>query len=196
VPEHPQGIHHSNTPEGEESRLAAQGRRPLPAAMELKDLMLAEPALTLATAESLTCGRVQARIGMIPGASAFFLGGITAYTIEQKVRHLGVPEEEALATNGVSCEVAEAMAVGVCHLFGSRVGIATTGYAEPDPERKISTPFAWWALAHDLGDGRMAVQSGMLEMPNADRLRAQEIAAISALNHVIRYLRSVRAAAG
>jgi nicotinamide-nucleotide amidase len=194
VPEHPQGIHHTNTPEDGESRLAAHERRPLPASMELKDLMLAEPALTLAVAESLTCGRVQARVGMIPGASTFFLGGITAYTIEQKVRHLGVPEAEALATNGVSCEVAEAMAIGACNLFGARVGVATTGYAEVDPERKISTPFAWWALAHDLGDGRMAVQSGMVEMPNADRLRAQEIAAISALNHVIRYMRSVRGA--
>ena len=32
---------------------------------ELKDLMLASPPLTLAAAESLTCGRVQARVGEI-----------------------------------------------------------------------------------------------------------------------------------
>jgi len=44
---------------------------------ELKDLMLRPPRLTLAVAESLTSGRLQARIGAISGASDFFLGGIT-----------------------------------------------------------------------------------------------------------------------
>jgi len=85
-------------------------------------------------AESLTCGRVQARIGQISGASEFFLGGITTYSLDQKVRHLGVDRAGASAVNSVSAAVAEQMARGVCALFGSELGLATTGYAEPfDP---------------------------------------------------------------
>jgi len=80
--------------------------------IELKELMLRPPRLTLAVAESLTCGRVQARIGAIPGASEFFLGGITAYSLEQKVRHLGVDRATAEPVNAVSAEVAEQMARG------------------------------------------------------------------------------------
>ena len=69
--------------------------------LELKELLLRPPRLTLAVAESVTCGRVQARIGAISGASEFFLGGITAYSLEQKVRHLGVDRAAAVAVNAV-----------------------------------------------------------------------------------------------
>ncbi len=97
---------------------------------ELKELMLKPTRRTLAVAESLTCGRVQARIGSIPGASEFFLGGLTAYSLDQKVKHLGVDRAVAAPVNSVSAAVAEQMAQGVCALFGSELGLATTGYAE------------------------------------------------------------------
>lgn len=161
--------------------------------MDLQSLLLGDPKLTLAVAESLTCGRVQARVGAISGASEFFLGGITAYSIEQKVRHLGVDEAEARALNGVSADVAEQMAVGVCHLFGSQVGLATTGYAEPYAPRQVVHPFAWWAVAHNLGENRFAVVSGMVEMPGADRNRAQDTAAMIAVGNLSRYLQQFRA---
>jgi nicotinamide-nucleotide amidase len=100
-------------------------------AQELKKLLLREPRRTLAVAESITCGHLQARIGAISGASEFFLGGITAYTLEEKVKHLGVKRAAAKAVNSVSAEVAEQMALGACALFGSDFALATTGYAEP-----------------------------------------------------------------
>ncbi len=163
---------------------------------ELRDLLLHEPRLTLSVAESLTCGRLQARIGLASGASDYFLGGITAYSLEQKVRHLGVEEATARALNSVGEDVAEQMARGACSLFGSSIALATTGYAEPFPERRVLHPFFWWALAHDLGDGRMAVQSGMVEMPGADRAKAQELATFTALNALLRYLRTLRSRQG
>lgn len=159
---------------------------------ELKDLLLGPPRLTLAVAESLTCGRVQARIGAISGASDFFLGGITAYALEQKVRHLGVERAIAEPVNAVSAEVAEQMARGVCALFGAKVGLATTGYAEPSPQWQVPCPWAWWALAHDLGDGRMALQSGLIECPGANRIAAQKAVAAAALGALVRYLRGIR----
>jgi len=160
--------------------------------LELKELMLRPHRLTLAVAESLTCGRVQARIGAIPGASEFFLGGITAYSLEQKVRHLGVDRAAAGPVNAVSEAVAEQMARGACALFGAQLGLATTGYAEPSPEWKISCPRAWWAIAHELGGGRTAVQSGLVECPGASRTAAQEAVAAAALGALMRYLKQVR----
>jgi nicotinamide-nucleotide amidase len=62
---------------------------------DLAPLFLAKPRLTLAVAESLTCGQVQAKIGTVAGASRYFLGGITAYSLAQKVRHLGVNRAHA-----------------------------------------------------------------------------------------------------
>jgi nicotinamide-nucleotide amidase len=161
---------------------------------ELKALMLASPRLTLAAAESLTSGRVQARVGEISGASNFFLGGITAYSLEQKVRHLGVDRVAAKKVNSVSAEVAEQMARGVCALFGSDLGVATTGYAEPSREDGVADPFACWALAHRrrVGGKFVAVRSGRVECPGARRIETQAIVADAVLAELLAYLREIR----
>src|SRR5688572_16674744 len=107
---------------------------------DLKELILARPRLTLSVAESMTCGQLQARIGAISGASEFFLGGLTAYTLDQKVRHLGVDRVHASRVNCVSHRVAVEMAEGCGRLFRSDLALATTGYAEPDRAHGIRTP--------------------------------------------------------
>ena len=157
---------------------------------ELKELMLQPKRRTLAVAESLTCGHVQARIGAISGASEFFLGGITAYALEQKVKHLGVDRAVAAPVNSVSAAVAEQMASGVCALFGSELGLATTGYAEPTTG--VPVPFAWWALAHELGGGRRTVRSGRLECPGLTRVQVQEKVAEAVVKVLANYLRDLR----
>ena len=68
--------------------------------------MRRRPGVWLAVAESITCGRLQARIGAISGASAFFRGGVTAYTLEGKVRLLGVDRAHAAKVGCVSRRVA------------------------------------------------------------------------------------------
>ncbi|HTQ31471.1 MAG TPA: CinA family protein [Opitutaceae bacterium] len=163
---------------------------------ELKSLLLGPPRCTLAAAESLTCGRVQARLGAISGASEFFLGGITAYALEEKVRHLGVERAAAAAVNGVSAAVAEQMARGACALFGSDLAVATTGYAEPPAPDKVGAPFAWWALAHARTGGEFVVRSGRVDGPGLARVAMQERVAERALAELAAYLRDWRAAGG
>lgn len=160
---------------------------------ELKQRMLGPPGATLAVAESLTSGHLQARIGAISGASKFFLGGITAYSLDQKVLHLGVPRAAARRVNCVSAAVAEEMARGVCGLFGSDYGVATTGYAEPAPAEGVADPFAWWAVAHRRRGRVVAIRSGRVECPGAKRTEVQAIVAAAALGEFVAYLRSLDA---
>jgi nicotinamide-nucleotide amidase len=155
---------------------------------ELKQLMLLKPRLTLAVAESLTCGRVQARVGGISGASEFFIGGITTYTLEAKVQHLGIERAAARRANSVSAAVAEQMASGACELFGSDIGVATTGYAEPSRDDGVADPFAWWALAHRRRGKFVAVRSGRVECPGASRIDAQIMVADAVVAELIAYL--------
>ncbi len=165
----------------------------LPEVLELKDLLLRPPRMTLAVAESMTCGRIQACIGAFSGASEFFIGGLTAYTLEEKVRHLGVERAAAAAANSVSAAVAEQMARGACALFGGDLAVATTGYAEPSPEWKVDAPFAWWALAHAQPGGGFLVRSGRVEGRGLARVPAQEFVAGRALAELAAYLRDWRA---
>jgi nicotinamide-nucleotide amidase len=159
---------------------------------ELKALMLRKPRLTLAVAESLTCGHVQARIGAVSGASEYFLGGLTAYSLEQKVRLLGVNRAHARRVNCVSQRVAVEMAQGACALFGADLAVATTGYAEPSRADGVKAPMAWWALCHHQRGGRGVIISGMVEMPGAQRVVAQERVALEVLNALVAYLREMR----
>jgi nicotinamide-nucleotide amidase len=163
-----------------------------PRPVELKPLMLRRPALTLAVAESLTCGHVQAQIGAVSGASEYFLGGLTAYSLEQKVKLLGVNRAHARAVDCVSQRVAVEMARGVGALFGADLALATTGYAEPDRAKDIRTPLAWWALCHRQRGGRATVISGLVEMPGMTRGQAQARVAQEVLTRLADYLREIR----
>jgi nicotinamide-nucleotide amidase len=162
------------------------------AAAELKRLLLAEPRLTLAVAESLTAGHVQARIAAVSGASNYFLGGVTAYALEQKVKLLGVNRAHAKQVDCVSQRVAVEMAQGACALFGADLAVATTGYAEPNPAAGVKAAAAWWALCHVRRGGRMVSLSGLMEIPGATRVAAQERVAAEVLGQLVAYLREFR----
>jgi len=109
---------------------------------------LTEHKETLAVAESVTSGYLQAAFSSAPQASHFFQGGITAYNLNQKVRHLGIDSLQAVANNCVSEEIAKEMAKGVVGLFSSNWGIAVTGYATSLPEDGITTLFAFYSIVY------------------------------------------------
>lgn len=89
---------------------------------------------TLAVAESLTGGLLGATCTSVPGASATFRGGVTAYATSLKVELLGVPEPLLAAQGAVSPDVAAAMAAGARDRLGATYGLALTGVAGPDPQ--------------------------------------------------------------
>ena len=111
--------------------------------------MLMKSGDTIAVAESVTGGLLQATFSQTPDASQFFQGGITAYNLGQKARHLKVNSIHAEQENSVSKIVAEEMAMGVCALFSSSYGISITGYAARLPEKNVQELFAFAAIARD-----------------------------------------------
>jgi nicotinamide-nucleotide amidase len=160
---------------------------------ELKVLLMREPRLTLAVAESLTAGHVQARVAAVSGSSGYFLGGVTAYSLEQKVKLLGVNRAAAKKVNCVSAAVAEEMALGAAKLFGADLAVATTGYAEPSPADEVMAPMAWWALVHRRRGRVVRVLSGRVECPGEPRVAVQQIVAEAVLAELAAYLRALRA---
>ncbi|MDR1577798.1 MAG: CinA family protein [Deltaproteobacteria bacterium] len=87
---------------------------------------------TIGVAESLTGGLVSTILTYVPGSSAFFLGGVTAYANLAKELVLKV-DPIILKTHGaVSSQTAVAMAKGIKNLLGADIGLATTGIAGPD----------------------------------------------------------------
>jgi nicotinamide-nucleotide amidase len=87
---------------------------------------------TLAVAESCSAGLLAARITNLPGASAYFAGGVVAYADEAKARLLGVDPGLIEAHGAVSSEVAEAMSRGAMERFEADVAVSITGIAGPD----------------------------------------------------------------
>jgi nicotinamide-nucleotide amidase len=87
---------------------------------------------TVAVGESCTGGLLAARLTDRPGSSAYFAGGVVAYSNEAKTALLGVPAELIARHGAVSTEVAEALADGAIARFDGSTGIGLTGIAGPD----------------------------------------------------------------
>ena len=83
-----------------------------------------------------------ARLTDRPGSSAYVLGGVTAYSNEAKVAHVGVPATLIERHGAVSPEVGRALAAGAVERFGASLGIGITGIAGPDggtPDKPVGT---------------------------------------------------------
>lgn len=92
---------------------------------------LRRTGLSLALAESCTGGLVSHYITTVAGSSAYFLGGITAYSNQLKAELLGVEPAILKQYGAVSRETAEAMASGIRHRTRADLGVSITGIAGP-----------------------------------------------------------------
>ena len=94
--------------------------------------LLKERSMSLAAAESCTGGLLAERITSIPGASAFFRGGVTVYTEDAKTTLLNIAPEYIAEHGVVSMAVAARMARRVRKILDSDLGVGITGWAGPD----------------------------------------------------------------
>lgn len=103
---------------------------------------------TISVAESVSSGLLQFAFSTTPDAAHFFQGGITAYNIGQKYKHLSVEPIHASEVNCVSQKVASEMALGASDLYASDWAIGITGYATPVPESENKI-FAFFSIVYN-----------------------------------------------
>ncbi len=110
--------------------------------------LLREKGMTFSAAESCTGGDVARRFTDMPGASAFFKGGVVTYTNEAKAKLLGIAPALIEEKGAVSYEVAKAMAENVRTLLGTDIGVGVTGLAGPDGDgvHEVGTVFVSLAI--------------------------------------------------
>ena len=110
--------------------------------------LLREKGMTFSAAESCTGGDVARRFTDMPGASAFFKGGVVTYTNEAKAKLLGIDPALIEEKGAVSYEVAKAMAESVRALLGTDIGVGVTGLAGPDGDgvHEVGTVFVSLAV--------------------------------------------------
>jgi len=104
-----------------------------PLARELGERLIGA-GLTISLAESCTGGLLAKLITDLPGCSAYFVGGVVAYTNLVKAHQLGVPADVLAAHGAVSAEVALAMAEGARAALGSDLALSVTGISGPDAD--------------------------------------------------------------
>lgn len=151
-----------------------------PLATRAHDLLRGTGA-TVATAESLTGGRLAAALTAVPGASRSYVGGVVAYATEVKIAVLGVPRSLVEEHGVISSQCALAMARGAASLTGADWAMATTGVAGPDRQEDqppgtvhvgLVGPGTSTALALELVGDRLVI---------ADRTCAEALSALARL---------------
>lgn len=105
-------------------------------------IALRRHGLTLAVAESLTCGTLASTVGAASEAATWFRGGVIAYMDDVKFSVLGVEPGPV-----VSEACARQMAEGVRTLLRADVGVAVTGVGGPGREEGEPPGTVFIALA-------------------------------------------------
>jgi PncC family amidohydrolase len=128
---------------------------------------LQEGGLSLAVAESCTGGLIGHRLTNVPGSSTYYMGSITAYAYQTKVRLLKV-RWETLETHGaVSDEAVEEMALGVRQTMGADIGLSVSGIAGPTggtPEKPVGLVYVGLSSSHGIWTTHKVFKGSRLEV--------------------------------
>ena len=145
--------------------------------------LLIRRGLHLAVAESCTGGLIGHRITNVPGSSDYYLGSVTAYAYEAKVRLLGVSWDTLEKHGAVSQETVLEMARGVRQALGAEVGLSVSGIAGPGggtPDKPVG--LTWIGLS--IPDQDLAWSY----VWQGDRLQVKEHSAEQALHLLVTWL--------
>ncbi len=110
---------------------------------------LTRKGLTIAFAESMTGGLATYELIKNPGASKVIKGSIVAYSDEQKVKLLGMPNDFIMHHSVVSKEVAIEMSTRIKEQMRSSIGVGITGNAGPSLQKGTDKQEVWIGISTD-----------------------------------------------
>lgn len=145
--------------------------------------LLMEQGKTLGVGESCTGGLISQRITNVSGSSAYFVGGVVAYSNDLKESLLGVDGKTIRKHGAVSAQTAKAMAEGVRRSLRADIGVSVTGIAGPTggtAEKPVGT-------VH-FGLATRDISYDFLYNFSGNRWQIQEVSAQTALDLVRRKL--------
>lgn len=144
---------------------------------------LRQKGLRLAVAESCTGGLIGHRLTNVAGSSTYYMGSITAYAYEAKVRLLGVTWNTLEKHGAVSAETVIEMARGVRVALAADIGLSVSGIAGPTGGTLEKPVGLVWV-------GLSSPQTDFAEhfIWNGDRIQNKEHSAQAALQLLADYL--------
>ena len=143
--------------------------------------LLLDREQTVATAESLTGGRLGMLLTETPGSSATYVGGVVAYATPLKMSVLGVPESLVEKYGVVSAECARSMARGVWQLTGAEYALSTTGVAGPEQQEGKPAGTVFVGVAGPDHESVLALELSGSRFEIRDRTCAEALSALAAL---------------
>jgi len=149
--------------------------------------LLRERGWRLAVAESCTGGLIGHRLTNIPGSSTYYMGSVTAYAYEAKVRLLGVKWKTLEGEGAVSEAVVLEMARGVRRALAADVGLSVSGIAGPGGGTNEKPIGLTW-----IGLSTPNYEQAWKFIWQGDRLQNKELSAEKALQLLVDYLNECR----
>jgi PncC family amidohydrolase len=102
--------------------------------------LLKQRGQTLAIAESSAGGLINAALVAVPGASAFYLGGVVVYTLAGREALLGITARDMAGMRSASEPYAQLLARRARQKLGATWGLAETGASGPAGNRYGDAP--------------------------------------------------------
>jgi PncC family amidohydrolase len=113
--------------------------------------LLGQKGLTLGVVESATGGLISHRITNVPGSGDYYIGSLTAYSNEVKIKVLGVKGATINHYGTVCHQVAEQMAEGGRRVLDVDICLADTGIAGPGAPMEKPVGLFYIGLSHQGG---------------------------------------------
>ena len=126
--------------------------------------------LTIATAESCTGGLLGYKLSVIPGASKYYKGTITAYSNSVKKNILKVPDSIFKNSQVISKECAIEMVLGLMSIISANIYISITGNAGPGYNKETLRGVTYYAIMFN-----DKIETGTVKCVNMERTAVQKI---------------------
>jgi len=136
---------------------------PLKAIVEEVASLLRARKETISVAETAAGGLISAALLATPGASAFYKGGLTVYTLESRVAFAGWTQANIDNYKGPSPEVVSGLAENVRQKLGSTYTVCESGTAGPTggTTRNRTPGYVALAVASESGTVSREVETGL-----------------------------------